>query len=381
MSRVERWATWSAAARAAGGAMSRMERWATWSAAARAAGGVMSRHSSKLGIAFAAAALLWGGEAAADEPWAVVGLRSSPSQSMRGTVESLRDLLAADGRAGVVLGEAETKVRLGLETDDLDSIQRRIDGAELYWFQLELASARENLEQALIALTPHVGARAADRDRLTRFLLAEIHLAEGGGENAARAARIIEPIARLRPGDGPDPKGYSPELVRLFDEARAAAALAPVGWLRVECEPSCPGSQVWVDSNPRGAPGERIELPAGRYRVAVGNRYDESGARSLVREVALAGGDELSIRIDLSLESAADPADGPSFPLRGRPFREAASHFAEARLPVSRLVILWAEADERSATSSAMLVDPKTGRILKDVSTTGSGIGEALQRL
>lgn len=330
-------------------------------------------------IAAASIVTLWSGAApAAEETWAVVGVRTSGDQGMREPVETLRGLLDGDGRD--VLGEAETRSRLGLETDDLDAIQRRIDGAELYWFQLELASARENLEQALRSLSHHVGQRAAERDRLTRLLLAEIHLAQGGAEGEARAAEAIEPIARLRPGDGPDPKGYSPELVALFDRVRADAARIPAGWLRVECEAACPGSQVWIESAPRGAPGERIELPAGRYRVQVGDRFDDGAARSLPRAVVVHAGQELELRVDLALESAADPADGPSFAAAGGSPRDAAHRLAGARLPLSRLVIVWMESDEQATRSFALLVDPGTGRIVQEASSSGSP-REALVRL
>ncbi|HWV38772.1 MAG TPA: hypothetical protein VN033_09890 [Vulgatibacter sp.] len=332
-----------------------------------------------IGIVAFSLVALWSGTApAAEETWAVVGVRTSEDQGMRESVETLRGLLDGDRRD--VLGEAETRVSLGLEAVDLDAIQRRIEGAELYWFQLELASARENLEQALRALSSHVGPRAAERDRLTRLLLAEIHLAQADAEAETRAAEAIEPIARLRPGEAPDPRGYSPELVALFERVRADVARMPVGWLRVECEAACPGSQVWIESAPRGAPGERIELPAGRYRVQVGDRFDEGGARSLPRIVAVDPGQELELRVDLALESAADPADGPSFAISGGSPRDAARRLAGARLPLSRLVILWMDADDRETRSFALLVEPGTGRILHEVSSSGRP-REALVRL
>jgi|GEM_PF-4035545 len=337
----------------------------------------MSRHL--LGFAAAALAAISSVPASAsEETWAVVGVRTAAGQGMREPVEALRGLLDGDGRA--VLGEAETRARLGLETDDLDSIQRRIEGAELYWFQLELTSARENLEQALRALSSHVGPRAAERDRLTRLLLAEIHLAQGGPDAEVRAAEVIDPIARLRPGDVPDPKGYSPELVALFERVRADAARVPAGWLRVECEAACPGSQVWIESQPRGAPGERIELPAGHYRVQVGDRFDDGALRSLPRMVVVDAGRELELRVDLALESSTDPADGPSFAAAGGSPRDAARRLAEAHLPLARLVVVWMESDGRTTTSSAVLVEPRTGRIVREASSSGSP-REAMVRL
>ncbi|AKU89779.1 hypothetical protein AKJ08_0166 [Vulgatibacter incomptus] len=325
--------------------------------------------------------------AAEPETWAVVGLRGPAASRMHDRVETLRGFLALSLREGKdtrVLGEEETRARLGLETRSFQKIEAQIDGAELFYFQLELRHARDNLEQALAALAHHGGPEAWERTRVSRLLLATVLLAERGSDSRAKAREALGPIARVRPDYRPPPMAYPAELIALHDEVRQEVVRLPKGWLRVDCEAACPGGQVWVETFPLGAPGEAIPLPAGRYRVTIGDSFEKPTARSLLREVVVEAGRETSLLIDLGIEGSADAGDGPSFLVPNEEARLVAAHRAAAQLGTSQLVVLWAEPDGEAKELHAAVIEASTGRLRRQASVAfddGSSEGAALERL
>ncbi len=328
-------------------------------------------------ILAATVALLFPPSAATADPeerWAVVGLRTPESPALKQELEILRGFLGYDAAAKesgrLILRESATRSRLGLMSGGLEEIEQKIDGAELYYFQLELPLARESLEEALQALRLQIGPRATKRSRVARLLLATILLAENGQGAMERAAATIEPIARLHPNDGPDPRAYPAEMVALFGEVSRTAAATRKGWLRIDCEASCPEGHVWVDSYPLGAPGERIELPAGRYQVLVGDRFERPALRSLLREVEVVAGEEATILVDLAREGAVDPEGGPSFLIPDDGAWESAAMMVAGRLIPDPLVVLRRTQADGPRLHAALL---EGGRIVREASASVEG--------
>lgn len=278
------------------------------------------------------------------ELWSVVGLRSPRDPPMQEAVATLRGALALELAArggGRVLGEEETRARLGLGGESLRAVREKVDAAELYYFQLELGLARTNLEEALEALAHCSGVPEAwERTRVARLLLGMVHLAAGTEEGRALASAQFELLARLQPAVELSPSIYPAEVVALYEEARRRVAGSKSGTLRVLCTGECAGGQVWVDTLPMGVPGESIELAAGRYRVLATDRFEGPQIRSLLREIEIRPGEETLVRIDLELEGAVSGNDGPSLLLRDVAVPEAGARLLAAHVGTDRALAL-----------------------------------------
>jgi hypothetical protein len=274
--------------------------------------------------------------------WAVVGLKGRDAAPVGETVALARGALAlALGEAGRVLGPEETRARLGLPPRDLAGARERLDAAELYYFQLELAAARRGVVEAIEALVRAGGAPEAwEWLRVARLLLASIDLAPGTPAAREAARDDLLPLVRVRRGDRPGEKAYPAELLALFDEAARAAAAAPRGTLRVRCQPACAGAHVWVDAASADGVGTPIVLPAGTYHVVVTDSFDRPRLRSLTREVEVKADAETTVEVDLAAEGALDAGDGPS--LYAPPEAALAAVTGTARRGLAeRLVAVW----------------------------------------
>lgn len=256
-----------------------------------------------------------------EETWAVMGVRHRHGPSMKEIVAQVRGAVALELSAresGLVLDDEETRSRFGLGSSSLREIRSKVDAAELYYFQLELGLARDNLERALLELSYVAGVPDAwERGRVAKMLLGMVHLAEGGVDGRSRAFQQFEEVARIRPELLPSELIHPPDVLALYREARTRVESLPRGRLRVVCGGGCPTGQVWVDSLPMGVPGEAIDLPAGRYGVLLTDRFEKPRAISWLRQVEVVGGEEKVVHVDLSLESAIRGGEGPSFLVDG----------------------------------------------------------------
>lgn len=293
------------------------------------------------------AAVSMEGASGREETWAVIGLRQRHGPSMKENVALLRGALALElsGRErGQILDDEETRSRFGLGSSSLREIRAKVDAAELYYFQLELGLARDNLERALVELSYVAGAPDAwERSRVAKMLLGMVHLAEGGVGARSRALERFEEVARIRPDLLPSEFVHPPEVLDLYREARQRVETLPRGRLRVVCGAGCQGGQVWVDSLPMGVPGEAIELPVGRYAVLLTDRFEKPRAISWLRHVRLDAEGETIVHVDLSLEAAIRGADGPSLLVdKDAPLPPGALQTLAARVDVDKLLVLEA---------------------------------------
>lgn len=311
--------------------------------------------------------------AAPPSTWAVLGVRVEGGLPVKEAVELVRGASVHEvGGDGRVFDADETRARLGLPSRDARAVQELVDTAELYFFQLELASARRNLELALESLV-HAGGDAAsfERLRVARLLLAMVELADtrrpGGRE---RALVQLEALAAVQPDATPSPQNYPKELVDLFDEAKRTTAARPRGRLRASCRPSpCAGGQVWIDAAPAGVPGEAISLPAGSWRLRVSDRFEAPRLRSLTRELVLQPGDDVTVELDLAGEGALDPDGGPAFQSPDEPTaRLGALRLAAARSGATRTVGVLRTSGTGGDRLQVSLIEGVSGRLLREAS-------------
>lgn len=279
------------------------------------------------------------------ESWSLAAMHAEEEADLSQELADLRGALAIElsGRGkGVLRDPGWSQLRLGLPDADLRTVSARIDAAELYYFQLELELARSNLEQALDELGHAAGIPEAwERTRVARMLLAMVHLARRTPDSRTRALEQLIRVARIQPGWSPSLASYPAEVNELYAEAQRRLEARGKGRLRVGCEPACPGGQVYVDSYPLAAPGEAIELPPGRYRVAVTDRFEDPRHRSLLREVEVTVGAESRVTVDLEREGKLLIRPGPVVivPRDLRARRLAAEQVAQ-RLGTDRILIL-----------------------------------------
>lgn len=288
-----------------------------------------------------------GASTATEETWAVLGLRHRQGPSMGESVATLRGALALELSArehGQVLDDEETRSRFGLGSSSVKEIRAKVDAAELYYFQLELGLARDNLERALVELSYVAGAPDAwERSRVAKMLLGMVHLAEGGVGARSRALQRFEEVARIRPELLPSELVHPPEVLALYREARERVEALPRGRLRVICGAGCATGQVWVDSQPMGVPGEAIELPAGTYGVLLTDRFEKPRAISWLRHVPVEADGETVVHVDLPLEASVRGAEGPSLLVdQGIGPEAGALRTLSERVDVDRLLIVEA---------------------------------------
>ncbi len=282
--------------------------------------------------------------------WTVVGLRAAGEPEIREEVAVLRGALSLELSArgsGVVRDEEQTGLRLGLRGASLRSVRDRIDAAELYFFQLELGVARENLEQALEELGHASGIPEAwERTRAARMLLGMIHLASRDEAGKRLAAEQFAAVARIQPRWSPADASYPAEVVELYAEQRRLLDAGERGLLRVACEPACAGGHVFLDSFPVAVPGEAIALSPGRYRVVVTDRFENPQRRSLLHEVVVRPGDESRVTVDLAVEGSLSAEEGPGLgAARGTAPRRQAVEQVARRLGSDFVLALQAAED------------------------------------
>ncbi len=310
---------------------------------------------------------------AAPGSWAVLGVRVDGGVVVKDAVELVRGAAAHEVSAGGRVFDAdETRSRLGLPSRTPREIRELVDTAELYYFQLELAPARRNLELALEALVQAGGdAESFERLRVARLLLAMVELADtrrpGGRE---RALAQLLPLAALRAVAAPSPQNYPKELVELFEQARREVAARPLGRLRAVCRPTaCADGQVWIDAAPSGVPGEWIPLPAGTWRLRVSDRFEAPRARSLTRELVVSAGVDVTVELDLAAEGALDPDGGPAFRSPADPdARLGALRLAAARSGAERTVGVLRVAGPDGDRLHVAVLEGVSGRLVREAS-------------
>jgi len=321
-------------------------------------------------LAFVATAAAPGARAERLEAWAVVGLRAGdPSGALRDEVADLRGALLLELSArggGTVLDEEASRLRLGI-AGDLRVAREALEAAELYYFQLDLAAARANLERALDALAWGSGIPDAwEKTRDARMLLAMVHLASDAPERRERALRQLEAVVRVDSDWTPAASAWPDEILALHDEARARLAAGGTGNLTVRCVRGCGGGTVFVDGRPLGAPDAPLALPAGRYRVVLADRAERPDRTSLAREVDVVAGQDVVFAIDLEAEGRLRLEEGPVVLAASdeRRWRDAASLVARRAATEFTLVLLEAAPE---AGRRAWLLDA-TGAIRADLS-------------
>ena len=247
------------------------------------------------------------------ETWTVAGLRADDEAPLHDDLTALRGALSleltARGRGSLIESE-RVRLRWGAEAD-LPSIREHLDTAELYYFQLELEAARRYLEQALDELPTASGRPEAwEWTRDARMLLAMVHLAAGDEQAQERAEAEFAAITRVDPAWRPPDTAWPPQALELYARVRGAEQVRQAGRLRVPCSPDCAGGGVFADARLIGAPAQVIALPPGRYRGAVGDRFERPTKRSLLREIEIRAGKETTLSVDLEAESDLATPDG-----------------------------------------------------------------------
>lgn len=313
--------------------------------------------------------------------WIVVGLRGPEEASIAGDVEELRRALAAElGPNGSkqVLSAQAVLSRLGATSAPVSALLTRISDAEGAYQQFSLDAAREKFQAGIQELSNAAGEPSVwEASKTAHVLLAMVYLAAQERDATAHARGELEAILRVAPDFRASGYSSDPMFLALAKKAEERVRRVPKGALRVGTEPPRPGVQVWVDTAPRGST-ERIELPAGTYRVRV---TDESAPRlrSFTHVVTVTPGQETTLTVNLDVEGALDSGGGPAFVLPQLVgVRAPLPSVLGSRLGSGRMVFFWFDGQRNLRLAMG---DASTGRLDKAVAVPSSDPGSRAEAL
>lgn len=256
--------------------------------------------------------------AAGSREWVVVGLREPNGPSVASVVEDFRRALASelgprDSRA--VLPASAILAKLGISSSPVSTILTRITDAEGAYQQLALEVARQKFQAGIQELTNVSGEVSVWEATMTaHVLLGMVYLAAQERDASAHAVEELESIYRVAPEFRVSGYSGDPIFLALSRKAEEKVRRLPKGLLRVVLTPKQPRMQVWVDTAPTST-SERVELPAGTYRVRVTDDRDAPRLRSFTHVATIKQGEERVLNVNIEVESSVDPAGGPAFRL------------------------------------------------------------------
>ncbi len=173
-------------------------------------------------------------------------------------------------------------------------------------------------------------------EAFAQWTRAVLRLARGEQELGRRveAQAVIERLLRAAPELRPEPRLYPPSFVALVDETRERLRSLGTRRLTVEAHPQ---ARVFVEGREVGSSPVAVDLPPGRYRVAL----HVGAVRAPVLVVDLSAEDR-TVRSDLSLVETFRPDAGPglALPAAERPLGivAASGHLALDRAVTTTLV-------------------------------------------
>ncbi len=299
--------------------------------------------------------------------WVVVGLRGPEDALIAADVEELRRALAVElgpNGSAQVLPAPVILSRLGASSAPVSALLTRISDAEGAYQQFSLDAAREKFQAGIQELAMAAGEPSVwEASKTAHVLLAMVYLAAQERDATAHARGELEDILRVAPDFKASGYSSDPMFLALAKKAEERVRRVPKGALRVAVEPPRPEVQVWVDTAPRG-PTERIELPAGTYRVRV---TDESTPRlrSFTHLVTVTAGQETRLTVNLDIEGSLDSGGGPAFVLPSMlGLRSLLPSVLGGRLGSGKMVFLWLDGQKNLRLA---IGDASAGRLERAV--------------
>lgn len=235
------------------------------------------------------------------ESWAVVSINHCSDVAAGEPARSLRESLSTQLHGEVLTEEATAKGLGGSASGSLEQAERLFGAARLDFTggnpqraQRELAGARDQL----VSLPPSLDRWRDFRDVMA--MQAWLQLRDGSKKEAEATLREV---LLVEPDYVPNPQLFPPMVANLAQGVRAALKKEKRHLLDVRTSP--PGLPVYVGLRPLGKAPEKIELPAGTYRVEAAF----GGARGMPRLVEVTGSTDVTLA--QALEGSVWPDRGP----------------------------------------------------------------------
>lgn len=235
------------------------------------------------------------------EGWAVMSLNHCADVAAGEPARTLRESLLSRVHGEVMTEENTAKGLGGSASGSLEQAERLFGAARLDFTGGSIARAQRELQGAreqLVALPPSLDRWRDFRDVLT--MQAWLQLRDGQKKEAEATLRQILVV---EPEYVPSPQLFPPMIATAAQGVRAQLKKEKKFALQVR---SAPGAlPVYVGLKPLGHAPQKLELPAGNYRVEA----EFTGARGMPRIVEVSGATEVTLAT--ALEGSVWPDRGP----------------------------------------------------------------------